>query len=235
MISIVIPCYEMSGHGAAMLTELLDSLQLQTYQEYEVIVSDDSEDLSLQEVCGNYDSVKYYRNPGAKGACSNLNNAIRHAKGSIIKPMFQDDQFLDTDALEKISTMKAPWCVLTSAHIGEAGAIPRADHNPYPNEDIYELARGCNTFGSPSAVAWHRDTKVVQSQNSGQIFDEHLKWLFDVDFYACMCMVHGQPQFIDSKVLIREWDGMATRTIADGGVRIQELAYIESKYSNLRP
>ena len=237
MISIVIPVYPMHGHGAAMLTELLDSLQKQTYQEYEVIVSDDSSDTSLQDICGNYESVKYYRNPGAKGACSNLNNAIRHSKGSIIKPMFQDDQFLDTDALEKISTMKAPWCVLTSAHIGEPGAIPRADHNPYPNEDIYELARGCNTYGSPSAVAWKR------GGNGGEFglrlainpFDENLKWLFDCDFYAQMVQENGQPEFIPSRVLIREWDGMATRTIADGGVRIQELAYIESKYSNLRP
>jgi hypothetical protein len=34
--------------------------------------------------------------------------------------------------------------------------------------------------------------------------------------------------------LIREWEGMATRTVATGSVRITELEYIENKFSNLR-
>lgn len=224
MVSIVIPIYEMSGAGYVMLHELLTSLQMQVYDKYEVIVSDDSHDDSFQELCGAFDSVKYYRNPGAKGACSNLNNAILHAKGSIIKPMFQDDKFLDPEYLLKISYLpgsRSHWSVCTSNHIGG-----RSPHVPYGNEDVYELARGCNTFGSPSAVAWKRNDLT---------FDENLKWLFDVDFYARMVQQYGQPEFIDSKVLIREWDGMATRTIADGGTRIAELSYIESKYANLRP
>lgn len=222
MISIVIPCYEMGGRGVEMLGQLLASILKQSYSEYEIIISDDSDDGLICEYCQLEPLfIKYYQNPGGKGACSNLNNAILHAKGSIIKPMFQDDQFLDTDALEKIAATIGKWCVLTSAHTSDRG-----DHVPYPNEDIYELARGCNTFGSPSAVAWMRNNLA---------FDENLKWLFDVDFYARMVQQFGQPEFIDSKVLIREWEGMATRTIADGGTRIAELSYIESKYANLRP
>jgi glycosyltransferase involved in cell wall biosynthesis len=225
MISIVIPVYHMAGHGEAMLNDLLESLQKQTYNNYEVIVSDDSGNPSLHELCGDYDNVKYYINPGTKGACSNLNNAILHAKGSIIKPMFQDDQFLDPECLEKIWVLfanpMAHWCICTSAHTSDRG-----DHVPYINTNIYELARGCNTFGSPSAVAWKRNDLT---------FDENLKWLFDCDFYARMVNEYGQPDILDTKVLIREWDGMATRTIADGGVRVQELGYIESKFINLKP
>lgn len=233
MISIVTPVYEMSGHAESMLADLLISINKQTYDNYEVIVSDDSNNPDLHELCGNFDSVKYYINNGEKGACNNLNNAILHAKGSIIKPMFQDDQFLDTDCLEKFAAMTGQWAVCTSAHNTDRG-----DHIPYINEDIYELARGCNTFGSPSAVAWKPELKAIKTDKGHyygeMMFDNNLKWLFDVDFYARMILEYGQPQILDTKVLIREWDGMATRTIADGGVRVAELAYIEEKFKPLK-
>lgn len=223
MISIVIPAYEMHGKGVEFLAELVNSIDEQTYVNHEVIISDDSNNDDIQVFCAGLDgNVKYYKNPGPKGACPNLNNAILHAKGAIIKPMFQDDQFLSKDCLVKIQRMAAPWCVLTSAHIGS----DRGDHIPYENDDVYELARGRNTFGSPSAVAWKRNNLI---------FDTNLKWLFDCDFYAAMVQENGQPYFVDAKVLIREWDGMATRTIADGATRVSELSYIESKYQNLRP
>lgn len=237
MISIVIPTYEMHGKGVEFLAELVNSIDEQTYINHEIIVSDDSDNDDIQVFCAGLNSdVKYYKNPGPKGACSNLNNAILHAKGGIIKPMFQDDQFLSKDCLVKIQRMAAPWCVLTSAHIGS----DRGDHVPYANEDVYELARGRNTFGSPSAIAWKRAGSNMLAFSSKEyladkLFDENLKWLFDVDLYARFVHAHGQPEFIDAKVLIREWDGMATRTVADGGVRVAELEYIESKYKNLRP
>lgn len=210
----------MAGQSETMLRELLQSLHGQTYQDYEVIVSDDSAGMELQAVCGEFESVKYYRNPGPKGACSNLNNAIRHAKFAIIKPMFQDDRFLDPGVLQAVAACSSSWSVCTSAHTSD-----RADHVPYAADDIYELARGRNSFGSPSAIAWKRNSLE---------FDTNLQWLFDCDFYARMCMEYGQPAFLPERVLIREWDGMCTRTSAVGAIRTQDLEYIENKFSNLR-
>lgn len=218
MISIIIPVYEMAGRGVEMLSELIDSIGEQKHTPHEIIVTDDSRDQAICEYCLNREDIKYVINPGYKGAASNFNNGLLYAMGDIIKPMFQDDQFLDPYCLRRVACMAGNWCVLTSHHSGS----DRGPHNPYPNEDVYELARGCNTFGSPSAVAWKRN---------GLIFDDELKWLFDCDFYARMVQQYGQPEFIDTTVLIREWDGMATRSVADGGVRIAELAYIEEKFA----
>lgn len=220
MISIVIPTYEMHGMGVEFLGELIDSILKQDYNDAEVIVSDDSSGDEIENLCRSA-FAQYHRNPGPKGAAFNLNNAISKAKGDIIKPMFQDDRFLDPDCLTKIAAMTGQWCVLTSAHTSDRG-----DHVPYDAPEPSVLATGVNTFGSPSAVAWKRNDLT---------FDTNLAWLFDCDFYARMLAQYGQPEFIPAKVLIREWDGMATRTIADGGTRIQELSYIESKYQNLRP
>lgn len=216
MISIVIPTYEMHGRGVEFLDELWFSINQQTYDNYEVIVSDDSTDMVIRDYCVEH-GIDYYRNPGPKGAAHNLNNAISKARGDIIKPMFQDDQFLSPDCLTKVAAMTGKWCVLTSAHLGS----DRGDHVPYAPPSVWELARGCNTYGSPSAVAWKRNDLI---------FDTNLQWLFDCDFYARMLQQYGQPEFIPAKVLIREWDGMATRTNAVGQVRVMELEYIKQKY-----
>mgnify|MGYP003402538334 FL=1 len=216
MISIVIPTYEMHGRGVEFLNELWVSICSQTYEDYEVIVSDDSVDNQVRDYCVEH-GIDYYRHTTGHGAAMNLNNAISHATGTIIKPMFQDDQFLDTDCLTKVGAMTGKWCVLTSAHLGS----DRGDHVPYPAPPPAELATGVNTFGSPSAVAWKRNNMAM---------DTNLQWLFDCDFYARMLIQNGQPEFIPAKVLIREWDGMATRTNAAGQVRVMELEYIKQKY-----
>lgn len=218
MVSIVIPTYEMHGRAIEMLNDLWLSICKQDYEDYEVIVSDQSVNNDIQNYCLE-NGITYYRNTGPKGAAYNLNNAISHATGTIIKPMFQDDQFLDTDCLTKVAAMTGKWCVLTSAHLGS----DRGDHVPYPAPVPAELATGVNTFGSPSAVAWECNNIAM---------DTNLQWLFDCDFYARMLIQNGQPEFIPAKVLIREWDGMATRTNAAGQVRVTELEYINQKYDN---
>lgn len=207
----------MHGRGVEFLNELWVSICSQTYEDYEVIVSDDSVDNQVRDYCVEH-GIDYYRHTTGHGAAMNLNNAISHAKGDIIKPMFQDDRFLSPDCLTKIAAMTGDWCILTSAHTSDRG-----DHIPYDPPSVWELARGYNTFGSPSAVAWKRNDIT---------FDTNLQWLFDCDFYARMLQQYGQPEFIPAKVLIREWDGMATRTNAAGQVRVMELEYIKQKYES---
>ena len=220
MISIVIPTYEMQGFGVQMLHNLIDSCLNQTYNECEIIVSDDSSDDNIENYCNHKPYINYFRNHGKKGASPNLNNGLRHCTGDIVKPMFMDDVILDFDCLEKFATMKANWAVCTSTHTSERG-----DHVPWQSKDLYELARGCNSFGSPSGVAWKRNDLT---------FDETLVWLLDCDFYVKLIMCCGEPEIIDTKVLIMEWDGSATNTIASGSVRVTELEYMENKYSNLK-
>ncbi len=64
-------------------------------------------------------------------------------------------------------------------------------------------------------------------------FDENLIWLFDCDFYARMVIQYGPPEFIPAKVLIREWEGSVTNTIACGQIRVTELDYIIDKFGAL--
>jgi len=220
MISIVIPCYEMAGRGLEMLRELVDSTRQQQFRNFEIIVSDDGVP-GLKEFCLLH-NLKYVT--GKSGAAANLNNAIDHATRDIIKPMFQDDKFIEPDTLQKIynASQVNGWLACTSHNEGEG--FTTYDHVPYPHTSIKQLREGANTYGAPSAMAWRRNDLR---------FDENLKWLFDCEFYARMAERYGVPAFVDTPIYIRQWQGQATYTVATEQQRILDKNYVIQKYREL--
>ena len=65
LFSICVPTYEMSGYGHEMLKELFENLKLQTVQDFEIVVSDQSQDDKTLRVCEEYSdifTIKYIKN-----------------------------------------------------------------------------------------------------------------------------------------------------------------------------
>lgn len=228
MISICIPAY--SGIGVEMLRELLGSIRMQTFTDYEIVVSDDTRQSTLTDLVDG----RTLWIPGREGAAANLNNAIDHARGEIIKPMFQDDKFMEPDTLQKIADafmlpeavdmdsterQSVEWVACASHNEGEG--YETWDHVPYAHSTLANLREGENTYGSPSAMAWRRNDLR---------FDENLKWLLDCEFYSRMAERYGVPAFVDTPIFIRQWAGQATRLIATGSQRIADLNYVVEKY-----
>src|SRR5580693_3489003 len=94
LISICIPAYKRTN----FIRRLLDSICLQTFMDFEVIVTDDSETDEVERFCATYQSrikLLYYRNPVALGTPGNWNEAIRRSSGQWIKLMHDDDWFSD--------------------------------------------------------------------------------------------------------------------------------------------
>jgi len=210
----------MAGVGLQMLFELIVSIQIQMNADYEIIVSDSSGDLAMQKHC-EMKGVKYVE--GRFGAAANLNNAIDHAQGDIIKPMFQDDRFIERHSLQKIQTAfdeGAQWIACDSQNGGEDGYRSDLFH-PYPHSSIEALREGENTYGSPSVMAWRKNDLR---------FDENLPWLFDCEFYGRMAERYGVPVFVDTPIFIRQWSGMATNVLATGAQRVLDHNYVVEKY-----
>ena len=96
-LSIAIPTYEYEGKGADFLDFLFRTIEIQTFKDFEVVVSDHSKDEKLVDVIDvfkNKFDIKYIKNKNVLGnAPANTNNAIRNCSGEIIKVMFQDDFF----------------------------------------------------------------------------------------------------------------------------------------------
>ncbi len=104
LVSIVVPIYK-PNH---FFIEMLRSILKQSYQNFEIILSDDSpEDFPHEVLKGHQtEKVNYLINHGKKGIFPNLNNAIRHAKGDLIQIFCQDDIMYSDCLTEQVEALE---------------------------------------------------------------------------------------------------------------------------------
>lgn len=97
LISIVVPAYETNEE---FFKVLLDSVLLQSYENFELIIADASKSRIVREVLSEYDDERiiYYKLDKNAGISGNSNAGIDFAKGDIITFLDHDD-FLEPDAL----------------------------------------------------------------------------------------------------------------------------------------
>lgn len=229
-VSICIPVYEMNGKGVEMLSQLLDSINNQSFVGFEVVVSDHSSSTDLRDLCNTFPLVRHVPYSEMRGSSSaNLNNAIRHASGRLIKPMFQDDYFSSKEALacmvEELKDSGSKWSVCSCYIVTESGETVRT-HTPQI-VDKTSLVMGRNTMGAPSCIIY---------ENHGDLsFDTNLIWLMDCDFYYSLFEKYGVPHLVKNLcVSVREWGGRVTDTLATQTVRKQEDIYMKEKFKRIQ-
>ena len=100
LVSIITPTW----NSARFICETIQSVQSQTYQNWEMIISDDCSTDNTREVIEPYlkeDSrIKYICNPKNSGAAITRNNALKVAQGKWIAFLDSDDLWLP-EKLEK--------------------------------------------------------------------------------------------------------------------------------------
>ncbi len=180
-VSICIPAFQQPE----LLRRCLESVGVQSYKDYEVIVTDDSGNDCLQSVITEFSAIlnlKYIKNPRNMGSPANWNHAMKHASGEYIKILHHDDWFFDENSLAGFVEMlecnpKADFVFCPSRHYERGVHI--STHAPGLQQlnwlagDRRILFKG-NVIGAPSAVLFRR---------WGLLFDEKLKWVVDLDFY----------------------------------------------------
>lgn len=99
IVSIIIPCYNQGIY----LSEALDSVIAQTYQDWECVIMDDGSKDESAQVAMKYvqkdDRIKFYRQDNG-GVASARNNAIQKSIGKFILPLDADDK-IGSQYLEK--------------------------------------------------------------------------------------------------------------------------------------
>lgn len=192
-ISIAIPTYEMKGTGDQYLSELFETIKVQDFKDFEVCVSDHSQNDDIFDVCGeyaNYFEIRYFKNEESLGnGPANTNSAVEMCSGKITKLIFQDDLFINEFALSKIKEAFdvefCSWCFNGFAH-----TVNGIEHfRPMVPRWTDMMLEGRNLLGSPSCVSFLTE-KFVR-------FDENLQLLMDTDFYHRMRYEHGMPFIID--------------------------------------
>lgn len=198
----------------------LDSLWDQSFQDFEIVITDNSEDDVIETICEWYRTgINYYRNP-VKGMAQNTNEAIRRSQGELIKILYMDDFLIQKDTLEKIvKRFKGNWLVSGCSHTINSEDFFNP-HLPHYSEDIYT---GHNTIGSPSVVTIKNDNPLL--------FDEEMTWLLDCDYYKRMYDLYGEPVLLkELQVGIGLHEGQATNTMGDQR-KLLEHQYITQKYA----
>ena len=193
-MSIAVPTWESYGKGNEFLDDLFRTLEIQTFQDFEVVVSDHSKDDKLVDVIDEFQhkfNILYVKNKNDRGnGPANTNNAIDKCSGDIIKIMFQDDFFYDDEALQKIHDSfddDHDWLVCGSNHTQDDGYNFYWDLYPKWNVDIIE---GVNSISSPSVMAARK--KVFDQIK----FDEKLVMMMDCEIYYHIKNKFGDPIYL---------------------------------------
>jgi glycosyltransferase involved in cell wall biosynthesis len=222
-VSVCIPCYSMRGRGQEFLNKLLNTIELQNYKNFEVVISDHSEDEKILEVCKFYDTkfkITYIKNDYKRGNSSaNVNVAISYAKNKLIKIMFQDDFFVNENALTEISYLSGGWGASPFIHTDENAS---SFFRPFLPSFHGKIALGQNTIGCPSVIHFFKDEKTR--------FDENTIWLMDCDFYQQLYNKYGSPSILTQiNLAVRIWGDSVSGHVTEE-VKNNELKYIKEKY-----
>jgi len=223
MVSICIPTYEMKGKGVEYLAFSFNILYSQTYSDFEIVVSDHSINDEIKDLCeqwGQLLNIRYFKNEYKRGISSaNINNAIKNAKGDIIKILFQDDFLYDENSLSnQLKSFKGNWLVTSCCHYNGVDI-----YKPFTPKYHNKIQYGQNTISSPSVLMF-RNKDIIE-------FDENLFWLMDVDYYKRLYEKFGLPDICTYITVVnREHENQVSNTLATEEIKQKELNYVIQKY-----
>lgn len=227
-IEICIPTYEASGYGHEVLKILFDSIAIQKFRDFKVLVADHSVDNKIKDLCENWKSfeVKYIRNERGRGVvASNLNVLLDEARAETIKWMDQDDYFLDENSLTvfDLAGKKENWVVTSYLHTRNREQYYNL-HQPMVNNMLYLY----NTIGTMSCTSFRNVVGMPR-------FDEALKYHHDADLYARYFSRFGAPLFLNSDITIANfiWTNSFTSQQATEELISEEADYLVKKYASI--
>jgi glycosyltransferase involved in cell wall biosynthesis len=216
----------MAGKGVERLEYNLNKLKEQTFKDFEIVVSDDSENEDIKNLCSkwlNDLSIKYFKNAGPKGPSPNLNNAIKNSSGELIRVICQDDFFLDQDSIFKTINgfdQKTKW--LTAAYVHTNNRINFINpHIP----SLSAIPYSDNRIGTHSCLCFINEQK--------EFFDENLIYYMDCDFHYRMLKRYGIPKVLKEPTFAQLLSPeQVTNTLVTGDLAKKEYEYVTKKYNN---
>ncbi len=142
-LSVCIPIHDMEN-GDFFLTRLLNSLQEQTFRDFEIVITKRGK------------------------MAENTNAAIKQAKGELIKILYMDDYLAHPEALQRIvEAFTGEWLVTGCVHIGLGDEKPHSPHFP----DIEGVMINQNSIGSPSVLTIKNDNPLLFNEEMSWLLD----------------------------------------------------------------
>lgn len=224
-ISIAISIYEYNGFGREVLDYSLQQIYYQTFKNFDVVVSDNSKDNKIENLCDYWSKlldIKYYKNEGNKNsATENINNSIKKSSGEIIKLLCGDDYLLGIDSLQIINDNFDD-----NVNFLATGYLHTKDKKEYYNyhkPQMNDMIQIINTIGTPSCVS-------IRNFKDIPLFDSNLTYCYDCDFYRRYLDKYKNYKLIDNITMANYiWESSTTSLISNELIE-RENNYILKKY-----
>lgn len=230
LVSVCIPCYNQTE----FLKKTLDSLCIQSYKNFEVVITDDSSSTNVKELVHSYAdkfTINYFKNPVALGSPANWNKALDLAKGELIKIIHHDDWLANEDSLKEFvnvfendKTIDFVFCASEIHNIKE-GTV---SYNS-PAEDFIQAIKkdpkvlyNDNRIGAPTATMFKATTER---------FDVNMKYLVDLDFYIRMLQKSKGMVYIPCPLIVNTSHhlGQVTAASMNKETQVGENCYLYNK------
>lgn len=177
----------------------LDSIKIQTYKDFEVIISDNSTTSAIEDLANEYQKellIYYHKNDVNLGAVKNFNKAINLSRGEYINLVMSDDYFVTKETFEILHAYinRNPKYEIFIANsftkredvLIERKITPTQVKNFSKDQSSIYLG---NIIGTPSKVIFSRQLKYVN-------YNEELSWFGDSEYYMRLAS-SNKVAFID--------------------------------------
>ena len=239
-ISILMPTY----NGMKYLKQAVDSVLAQTYQDWELLISDDgSRDGTRDFLAGIRDlgdpRINIYLQPTNLNIFGNLNFLFSQARGEVTQILCQDDYFIDEGALERLvrewAALPAEVAFLRSNHLLDSNSnLSRFEGSVLPaivkpeQSDLLFFIFGCIP-GNLSNVS----VRTNAVKNAGG-FRTDLPYAGDFEFWS---RVGGSCSWAITRTrvsVIRSHPEQASQTMSPKGEVMPQLRFtLDSLYRRL--
>ncbi|NCO14679.1 MAG: hypothetical protein COZ36_01725 [Piscirickettsiaceae bacterium CG_4_10_14_3_um_filter_44_349] len=250
LVSICVPTYNRPN----LIGKLLDSILNQTYQDFEVIITDNSDNLEIQSLIETKykdPRIRYFKNEQNLGMGGNTRRALSLIQGEYFTFTPDDDLWIDTQKLEKqvgflqshqdinIIYSNAESIDYEGDKLAEFGSVYKSQQGVFDILDSTELLPGHQTEYFLNIL-----TPVIRTSNLLEIFKQ--SWSFESEEYFCYYLSASEQKIgflYDKTVALREAEHYRT-AIEDGKVvdwkkrkdiRIRQILAIYTTLTYLYP
>lgn len=226
-ISVVIPTY----NRLLLLREALESISLQTYENYEVVVVNDfpSQAGEVSSICEQFDKVRVINQPLSKGGNAARNTGIRSSSGEVIA-FLDDDDTWSAEKLFKHSEMHtcnpgAGLVYSNCTYFWENGVLnDEVFPISLPRDVVTEMCKGRFCPATTTAVTVKREC----FEKVG-FFDENLISFQDWDMW--FRIAHDYSFVLIDEPLVRFRQHFGSRVSYDIDKRLSGLKQICTKWA----
>lgn len=233
-ITICITTY----NRVSYLERLLKSISDQTFTDYDIMITDNSETTIVKDFVATYKDklpITYHKNVPAVGMAENWNICMGLAKGEWIKLIHDDDWLASPKALEEFyAATKNGTRFIYSARYDfyeHNGKYVQKSISNYHFSKILKnpyLLIADNYLGPPSVLMFHKSVT--------EYYDTKLTWYVDIEFYIRMLLKEGAT-YVTTPLINMSYNPsqMTNSCLKNPNIMIPEFFYILEKFNIKKP